>query len=154
MNRPRFSTFLLGLLALIALILAAVGVYGVMAQAVAGRMKKLGVRIALGAQRAHILRLLLGEGLRLAALGLALGLAAAFALSRFLTSLLFGVKPGDPLTLALSASVLVIASLLACYIPLPPRHGHGPDCGLTVRIIDHGWSPGSSMSLGRFRCRS
>lgn len=117
LSQPRFSTFLLGLLALIALILAAVGVYGVMAYAVARQTKELGIRIALGAQPSDILRLVLGHGLRIAALGLALGMAAAFALTRYLATLLFDVRPGDPLTFILAASALAIVAFLACYLP-------------------------------------
>jgi putative ABC transport system permease protein len=116
-SQQRFLALLLGLFAGLALLLAAVGIYGVIAYSVAQRNHELGIRIALGAGRRELLRLVLGEGLRLALAGIVVGLVLAFALSRFLASLLYGVRATDPLTFAIVPLVLLLAALLACYIP-------------------------------------
>ncbi|HXJ93216.1 MAG TPA: FtsX-like permease family protein, partial [Terriglobia bacterium] len=108
---------LLGLFAGLALLLAAVGIYGVIAYSVAQRTHELGIRIALGAGRPDLLRMVLGEGLRIALVGVVVGLAGAWALSRFVSSLLYGVRPNDPLTFAAVPLVLILVALLACYIP-------------------------------------
>jgi putative ABC transport system permease protein len=115
--QPRLNLSLLLAFAGLALALAAVGVYGVMAYAVTQRTQEFGIRMALGATRADVLKQVFFEGGRLAALGLALGLVASLALSRLMASLLFGVKPTDPLTLAVVAALLAIVALAACYIP-------------------------------------
>jgi putative ABC transport system permease protein len=111
----RFPMILLGIFA--GLALAAVGIYGVMAMAVAERTRELAIRISLGAQRSDVLRLVLGRGLRLALAGVALGLAGAFALTRVIAALLYGVSATDPLTFGLIAALLVVVALLACWIP-------------------------------------
>jgi predicted permease len=113
----RLAGTLLGAFGLLALLLASVGIYGVMAYAVVSRTREIGVRRALGAQTNDLLRLILGEGMRLAAIGFAIGLVAALALTRFVSSLLYGVTPNDPLTFAGALGILTLAAIVACYIP-------------------------------------
>jgi predicted permease len=115
--QPRLNLSLLVAFAALALVLAAVGVYGVMAYAVTQRTQEFGIRMALGARPADVLKQVCVEGGRLAALGLGLGLLAALALTRLMASLLFGVKPSDPLTLGSAAALLALVALAACYIP-------------------------------------
>ena len=114
---PRFRTLLLSVFAGLAVILAMAGVYGVMAYTVGQRSGEIGLRMALGADTSDVLRLVLRQGLTLAAVGLAIGLAGAFAASRLLTSMLFEVKPNDPLTYAGVAVLLGLVTLAASYIP-------------------------------------
>jgi putative ABC transport system permease protein len=113
----RLTLALTGGFALLALALAGIGVYGVMSYVVANRTREIGVRMALGAQAGDVLRLVLGQGMRLAALGIALGALGAFWLARLIVRLLYAVKPNDPLTFAGVALLLGIIALLACYIP-------------------------------------
>jgi predicted permease len=113
----RFYMLLLGLFALLGLILAAVGIYGVMSYAVAERTNELGIRIALGASTADVLRLILKHGLQLAAIGLGTGLTGAIGLTRVVKGFLFGVSATDPLTFALIALLLLAVAGLACYLP-------------------------------------
>ena len=114
---PKFNTFLLGAFAGAALLLAAIGIYGVLAYSVSQRTHEIGVRMALGAQRAGVMRLILTEGTRLALLGTGIGTVAALFLMRLMSSLLYGVSPLDPLTFIAVAVVLTAAALAACYIP-------------------------------------
>jgi len=117
LSRARFTMLLLGIFAAVALLLAAVGIYGLIAYSVTQRTQELGIRIALGAQRRDVLRLVLGQGTRLTLLGLALGIAAALGITRLLASLLFGISATDPLTFAGVAALLAFVALLACFIP-------------------------------------
>jgi putative ABC transport system permease protein len=113
----RFMVQLMGAYSVLALLLAAVGIYGVMGYTVARRRRELGLRMALGADRGSIFRLIVGQGMRLVALGVALGLAGALALARTLESLLYGVPPHDPLTFTLVAGLLAAVALAACALP-------------------------------------
>jgi predicted permease len=114
---PRFRTLLLGVFAAIAVCVAAAGVYGVMAFVVGQRSREIGLRMALGASSGDVLRLVLRQGMALAGVGLAVGLAGAAAATRLVASMLFGVEPGDPLTYAGVALALGAVALLACYVP-------------------------------------
>jgi len=113
----RLTNALLSGFALLALLLAALGIYGVMALSVAGRLGEFGVRLALGAAPGDLLRLVVGQGLGLAAVGLVLGLAGAVAVTRFLGLLLFEVSPFDPMTFGGVSAVLAAVAILACYLP-------------------------------------
>ncbi len=113
----RFITLLLGLFAVLALILATVGIYGVMAFSVSQRTRELGIRMALGSNRASVMRLVLWQGTRLALIGVAIGIVTALAVTRVLASFLFEVRVTDPATYAAVAILLVFVALVACYIP-------------------------------------
>jgi putative ABC transport system permease protein len=115
--RPRALSALAGVFALVALALAAVGVYGVMAYSVRERTQEIGVRMALGATATSVFGLVLGGGLRLVAIGIAIGLAAAAGLTRLLARLLFDVEPFDPWTFAATAAILFVVAALASYVP-------------------------------------
>jgi putative ABC transport system permease protein len=117
LDQQRFNMSLLGIFAALALILATVGVYGLMAYTVSQRTHEIGVRVAVGAQRHDVLSLVVREGAKLAFLGIAIGVAAAFVLTRLMASLLFAVKPTDPATFAGVAMLLAVVALAACYIP-------------------------------------
>ncbi|HEU4507172.1 MAG TPA: ABC transporter permease [Pyrinomonadaceae bacterium] len=116
-SRSRFNTLLLGLFAALATLLSAVGIFGVMNYSVALRTREIGLRLAVGAQPRQVLMLILKQGLVLTVVGVVLGLAAAFALTRLLSGLLFGVAAVDPTTFTTISLLLMIVSLLACYLP-------------------------------------
>ncbi|HEU4433553.1 MAG TPA: FtsX-like permease family protein, partial [Pyrinomonadaceae bacterium] len=113
----RFNMMLLGIFAGVALVLAAVGLYGVMSYSVSWRTHEIGVRMALGAKRADVLRLVVRQGMTMTLIGLAIGLAGAIALSRLMTSMLYGVSTTDPLTFTGVSIVLLAVALLACLLP-------------------------------------
>jgi putative ABC transport system permease protein len=115
--QPRFQTLLLGLFGLVALALVIAGIYGVVSYSVAQRTHEIGVRVALGAGRRDILRLVVGQGMKPVLAGLAIGLAGALALTRLMKALLFGVSASDPLTFGSIALLLALVALLACWIP-------------------------------------
>lgn len=116
-STQRFSMYLLGVFAAVALLLASLGIYGVISYLVGQRTHEFGIRIALGAQRPDIVRLVLRNGLKMALTGVAIGLLAALALSRLMTKMLFGVSPTDPLTFTVISVLLTCVALFACYIP-------------------------------------
>jgi putative ABC transport system permease protein len=113
----RFNMFLLTIFAAVALLLALVGVYGVLAYSVGRRTAEIGLRIALGATPRSVLTLIVGQGMRPIMAGIAIGMAGAVGLSHFVGSLLFNVKPVDPLTYGAVALLVAIAALLSCYVP-------------------------------------
>jgi putative ABC transport system permease protein len=113
----RVGAGLLSVFGGLALLLAVVGVYGVLSYSVTQQTREIGIRMAMGAQRGRVLRLVVAQGMKLALAGLVLGLLAALAATRVLSSLLFGVSAHDPVTFAGVALVLGIAAILACYIP-------------------------------------
>jgi ABC-type antimicrobial peptide transport system permease subunit len=117
LGTDRLITMLSSCFGGLALLLASIGLYGVMSYAVARRTNEIGIRMALGARRSNVLRLVLGHGSKLAFLGVAVGIVAALGLTRFLSSLLFDVKPTDPLTYTAVSVVLGGVALLASYIP-------------------------------------
>ena len=113
----RYETLLGALFALCAVLIAALGLYGVISHSVAQRTHDIGIRMALGAQKRDVLKMVIGQGLKLALVGVAIGIAGALALTRFLSSLLYGVKPTDPLTFIVVSLILIAVALVACYIP-------------------------------------
>lgn len=117
LKRPRFNMLLIGVFAAMALLLTAVGVYGVMAASVAGRTRELGVRMALGASGGEVVAMVMREGMLLSATGMALGAGIALVVSRFATALLFGVRPTDPLTFVGIVVLLSVTTALACFAP-------------------------------------
>jgi putative ABC transport system permease protein len=115
--RRRFAVVALGLFALVAMILAAVGIYGVISYSVTQRTREIGIRMALGAGRGDVLRMIVRQGMLLAVVGVGLGLAGALGVTRLMESLLFGVGATDPLTFVGIAILLGSVALIACYIP-------------------------------------
>ena len=113
----RFSMFALGLFAGVAMLLAAIGIYGVISYSVAERTREIGIRMAMGAQTRNVLKLVIEHGMALTGIGIAIGLAGAFAITRVMAKLLFGVTATDPLTFALIALSLTFVALAACYLP-------------------------------------
>ncbi|MBV8202759.1 MAG: FtsX-like permease family protein [Acidobacteria bacterium] len=117
LTERRFAMAMVGLFALTALLLAGLGIYGVLSYVVGERTHEIGIRVALGARRRSILRLVLGQGLALAGAGVAAGLASSLVVTHLMAGLLYGVSPTDPLTFAGVAALLVAVALLACYLP-------------------------------------
>ena len=113
----RFSAVLLGIFGALAVVMSCVGIYGVVSYLAGQRNHEIGVRMALGAERRHVLQMVLGEGAKMTLLGVAIGLVAAFGLTRLMANMLVGVSAHDPLTLAAVASLLVLVALAACYVP-------------------------------------
>jgi putative ABC transport system permease protein len=117
MAEPRFNMMVVALFAAFAVVLTAIGIYGVIAYSVAQRTHEMGVRMALGAARGDVMRLVLSESIGIAAAGVALGVAGAALLTRMMSSLLFGVTAQDPLTYGAGAGLLLAVAILASYIP-------------------------------------
>ena len=117
MAHTSFTLVMLGIAGLMALVLGLIGIYGVISYAVSQRQREIGIRLALGAQQANVLQMVLAECAKMALVGVAIGMGAAFALTRLMTSLLFGVTAHDPVTFAGVAVLLILVALLACYIP-------------------------------------
>ncbi len=117
LSSRRFSMILMGVFAVLALVMASVGIYGVISYVTSQRTHEIGIRMALGAERSGILKLVIGRGLKLALIGVAIGIAGALALTRFLASLLYGVKPTDPPTFIAVSLILIAVALVACYVP-------------------------------------
>ena len=116
-SRQRLNLTLLGIFASAALLLAVIGLYGVLGYAVAQRQREIGVRMALGAQRRDVLGLVVGHGMRLTLVGVSIGLMGALALTRFVNSLLFEIKPFDPLTFLTVTVILPGVALFSCWLP-------------------------------------
>jgi len=117
MAARRFSMILLGVFAALALLLSSIGIFGVISYVVSQRTREIGIRIALGAQRSDVLRMMLGDGMRMTLIGVGIGLVAALLATRLMTKMLFGVSASDPVTFAGVAAVLTGVALLACYLP-------------------------------------
>jgi putative ABC transport system permease protein len=115
--RPRFLTVLLGVFAVLALVLAAVGTYGILSYLVTQRQQEIGIRMALGAERGGVLWLVMRQGLVLAAIGLTLGITGSILVGRYLQTLLFGISPSDPATLIMVGAVILGTAMVACLIP-------------------------------------
>jgi len=116
-SQPRLITQFVAAFAVFALVLAAIGIYGVMAYSVSTRRQEMGIRLSLGAGPRDILKLVVGQGMRLALLGVAIGVIASLALTRLLSTLLFGVRSTDPIAFTAAAAVLLLTALVACYVP-------------------------------------
>jgi ABC-type antimicrobial peptide transport system permease subunit len=130
LSRQNFNALLLPIFAAIALLLAAIGIYGLMSYSVEQRMQEIGIRVALGATRGDVVRLMVMQGMKLAGIGIVLGLAAAYGATRALASLLFGVKASDPLTFAAVAAMVSIVAVIASMVPARRAAGIAPSVAL------------------------
>jgi putative ABC transport system permease protein len=117
LSSRRFSTVLLGVFASLALTLAAIGIYGIVAYSVTERTREIGVRLALGAQRRDVIGMVVGQGMTMTVAGTAIGVVAALLLTRLMSSLLFGISAADPLTFLLIPVLLIAVAVVACYVP-------------------------------------
>jgi ABC-type antimicrobial peptide transport system permease subunit len=117
LSQPRFAMLLLAAFSLLALLLASIGMYGVISYAVAQRLQEIGIRMALGAERRNVFGMVLGHGARLAGLGIAIGLVVALGVTRLMSSFLYGIESTDPFTFAAVSLLLLATALLACYLP-------------------------------------
>ena len=115
--RTSFTLVMLGIAGAMALVLGIIGIYGVISYTVSQRRREIGIRLALGAQRGDVLQMVLRHGAKMALVGVAIGIGAAFGLMQLMTNLLFGVTPNDPTTFAGVAALLILVALLACYLP-------------------------------------
>jgi putative ABC transport system permease protein len=122
----RFNMFSVAIFSTLALLLAAIGIYGVMSYTVSARTREIGIRMALGARAVNVLSLVIKDGMKLAVAGLVVGIGGAFALTRLMRTLLFDVTPTDPLTFAGGAIVLLIVALFACLLPARRASGVNP----------------------------
>jgi len=116
-DRPRFDAVLTGLFAILGLLLAGIGLFGLVSYSVARRTHEIGIRMALGAEKRDVLTMVIGQGLKLALIGVAVGIAGALALTQLLVSLLYGIKPTDPLTFLVVSLILIGVALVACFVP-------------------------------------
>ena len=117
MSRPRLLANLLGIFAGLALLLAALGTYGILSYMVSERRREIGIRMALGAARQSVIRMVMGQGVAIAGAGLVAGILGALALNRVMTTLLFGVAPTDPITFLVVAATIVAVAVVACVLP-------------------------------------
>jgi putative ABC transport system permease protein len=131
--QQRFRTWLISGFAVLALLLSAIGLYALISYSVSQRTREIGVRVALGAQRGNVLRMVLREGLQLLAFGLLLGLVGAFAATRIIQSLLYSTSATDALSFFATSLTLIAVALLACYVPAP-RHQSEPDSRIAIRV--------------------
>ena len=151
--QPRFRTFLLGSFAGVALLLSAVGIYGVMAYTVGRRTREVGVRMALGARPVDILKLIFGESMTLTLQGIGFGLVGAYAITRVMKTLLFGVPSTDPFTFTSVTLLLCSVALLASYIPARRAMGVDPH-GRPARRVKEGAASATSYVLKKPRSRN
>ena len=133
--RSRLSAWLLGIFAMLAAAITAAGLYSVISYSISQRTQELGLRMALGANPGSILRMVIVEGFRLVAIGLVIGLAVAFALSRFIASQLFGVTATDPLTYTGVGLLLAVVTLIACYVPAYRAAENGSHDFAEIRVM-------------------
>ena len=134
-SRQRFNMLLMTVFGGAALLLAAIGVYGLMAYSVHQRTQEIGIRLALGAQTGEVRRMVVIQGMRLALLGVAVGIAAAFGLTRLISTFLYGVEARDVASFATVLVLLTLVSLIAVWVPAAPRHAHRPGDRAALRVV-------------------